>query len=786
MEKIFFPPTYSLPWEGGPFIDGIVDKNPDLAGNPELGWNNAYRLTFANGTNAQTAFQCLRYTYGTDPSIYMSFEVKNDATFDNEDLIILNFRPDKDISNQPQNDFRIFIFPVYTGQGAKDPTAANQTNERNPDIAKPNRPYREVRFYHRELQPDGITWKWARINDVDQAGFEVKVYSFKEGTDSGASYSWNVEVKMPISIKRSGAAWITLQNDFLFFFDVVRVNVSVSNAVQYVWPRNLPEQPYGDLEYNYSFPAIFWGNASLSSSGQCKGVWIDYGAVGVLNDPCQTMNITPGEITSNIQTGQFSASGELMSRAVNRFVATVHNNTEKVVDNGTSATLQPVEAKNMKVRFRVAHWGAALGSGDDWRVIGGLQPADVVDPPFPPKPSVCSTTYSFQTTKDANGWLPFQNVPAATGGPPPTPGESYFFYDWVLSGDETSGDVQYYKDVQAHQCIYVEVDSNSDSDIITRSVFRNMDFVEASAYSDVARISTRGCGEAPNGRNAHEVFLQTRIKTWNLANNMIRTEQPKLKAGKTLSSMGMLTESMTRNPDIFIDKNKPVDSYAEYIVDAYYDTGGFVVINGKRFDLYSPLGSFGYIARHGSAVEEWIADLKSAREIENGIYELDVPPNSHVDIKPFIEAKEPYQFILSLHGGASIPIGRMANTHSTAGNASIDLQYRLFPQIFLSTLFSYNYFHAKSESAEDMYIMTLSESIKYSHIFNDLFSGYAGVGPEIMIVQDEGSKVSLMAELGIDMRINYNLSFELGARYHATIDGDYEFLSTDLGLLIKF
>jgi Zn-dependent metalloprotease len=785
--EIFFPPKYSLPFESGPFIDGIVDKNPDPDGDPELGWNNAYRLTFGNGTDPQVAFQCLRSNDVSASNLYMSFEVKNDPAFNDEDLIILNFRPDKN-SDEPQNDFRIFIYPVYTGAGAKDPASADMSIEDNPDEAKANRPCRDIRFYQRQLEPDGITWNWVQITDILKDDFEFKVYSYNEGDDIGASYSWNVEMKMPRSIKRAGdIEWIRLQDEFLFFFDVFRANEDPTNGVQYIWPKNLLEEPTGDLESEYTFPAYFWGDASLSSDGNCKGVWIEASEVGVLNDPCQRTGFTSGDLSTNIKTGQFNASGELTSRAINRFMVTLRNNSEEVKTAGSRVTLEPVSADDIKVRLRIAHWGASLGSGDDWRVISGLQPTDIVDPPFPEKPAGCTSSFTFHTTTDEQGCLPAQDIPEATGTAVPTPGTGRFYYDWILLGDENDGEIKYYKDIQRHQCVYVEVSSNSNANILTRSLYRNMNFVEASSYSDTARISTKGCGIPPNGWSNHDIFLQTRLKTWIVPRDSTKTKARWMQGylyPTEKQSYYRAPVSMP-NPNVFITKNIASDSYAEYIVDGYYYTGKFVIINNKRFDLLSPLGSFGYIAHHGEAVEEWQTNLQGLDNGNNGLYNIEISPNNHLDIYPSIESREPYRYILSIHGGVSLPVRTITNTHSTGINGAVDFEYRKSSCIFFSSLIGYNQFPALNSSTADLRITTLSAIIKYRRPFSVLFYGYAGLGPEMLIVLDEGTRFALMGDAGFDLRLNYRFSIELGARYNMEINRNYEFFNVTLGLLVK-
>ena len=147
--------------------------------------------------------------------------------------------------------------------------------------------------------------------------------------------------------------------------------------------------------------------------------------------------------------------------------------------------------------------------------------------------------------------------------------------------------------------------------------------------------------------------------------------------------------------------------------------------------------------------------------------------------------RKSYRFALSLHSGTSIPLKQMADSYSSAINGSVGFDYRKYSQVFLSILFSTNYFFAKNASPKDMVIMTLSPRVKTNRVFNGLFYVYAGGGPEAMIVRDAGTKLGLTAELGIGMPITYTLNIELGARYHTTSARDYEFLTANLGLLFK-
>jgi hypothetical protein len=764
----------------------VVDDHPTDPAQNELGWNNAFRLTYDNGTEPQMAFQGLRHASGNPQYLLLSFEVKNDLSFEDEDLIILTFRQNQELDADQTKDLRIFVFPVYTGIGAKDPGAGNADDD--PNDPKPNRPVQDVRYYTKVQQPDE-SWDWVEIFDVDTDDFEYKVYSYPEGSN----YAWDVEMKIPTSITRSGSEWIKLQPNFKFFFDVVRVN-SVDfgieddgYATQYTWPRNLPEAPYGDLESDYEFPYIFWGDSAMNNTGQVKGVWIEHSGVGVLNDPCQASNIEPNDISCYIKTGTFDpGTGELLSRAHNRLVAVVKNTTEKVA--GNPPELQAVEAEKIRVRFRLAHWGATLGEEGDWIVIEGLDEGDLADPPFPAAP-VCSDTFTFKTARDNDGWLvPDQTVPAATS--PFAPGESNFFYDFILTGDENSGDVKHFKSVQDHQCIYVEVDSLGNADILTRSTWRNMDFVNASRYSDTARISTRGCGPPPEGRSTYRVILQTRERTWIYKPERERKD-PKADSTRSAARRSMIADDWLTVSNPFPSPPAAVDSFLEYIVDAYYDSGDSVIINGKTFLLYRPIGSFGYVAHHDGPVEEWQAVLTSdgdteLKTIAGGIYTLEIPPDSHVNIQPVIRSVPPPRYAVSLHGGVSLPLSGFTGGHEYGVGGAVDFDVRLWPCLSVAAIGGFNWFVDRDGAVDPRYIITAAASLRFHRALGSRFSLFGGGGLELLFVQNGARRTDLLAEAGLDVKVSRLLTLEAGARFHGLIDSSVRFMTADLGALLRF
>lgn len=132
IEKMVFPPHRGVPFDNDePENDGVVDyfdldgdgvRDPveDADTDDDLfahGWTGAYRLTCETGAYpSNIAFQSTRPRNSARQRLYLSFEMRNDPTFDDEDVIVLAFRRDAD-SSSPEDDRKIFVFPVYQDSG---------------------------------------------------------------------------------------------------------------------------------------------------------------------------------------------------------------------------------------------------------------------------------------------------------------------------------------------------------------------------------------------------------------------------------------------------------------------------------------------------------------------------------------------------------------------------------------------------------------------------------------------------------------------------------------------
>ena len=532
-ETVCWPRHRGVPYDTDPpAIDGFVQE--------DVGWRGAQRYTYGNGTDSpHVALQTLHHS--VDDYVFISFEVRNDVSFDHDDVIVLNFRPDTGVVN-PANDVRIVVYPLCDNDGAAGPGCTDTT------------PADKTDRLPRLLEVWKNSTTWTQMTSLP-TNLEARVRSYPDGT----SNSWNVEIKVPTMIENGGAQWVNFRDDFLFYANVIRVTNPGGMTSEFRWPRDAPEVS-GPIT-SYPFSPAEWGNGTKSSTATCNGVSLRISDVGTTNTPSSRIIVNPVPNT-------FS----------NTFAATVRNNTEV---NGT-----PQQADDVHVRFRIANWG--LPAPRDWEDI------EVTNPGCP------------DATLESNPTCP-DFIPAATEE---GAGSKTFNLNWTVP----DVDVPLYQE-NDHQCILVELDSLSDTNIVTKSVYRNMDFfVEASTFTRDARISANGYAPPPNGNTEQKFSIHVTKKEW------ATIPKPHTTVG--------------------VGRGKQV-SYLTWGAHGYRHLGKDIIINGNTYEIIDPIGSFGYVVQHtGLAVEEWTDDLIGADLIHNNIYQVSVPHNGAVTVTTQIVAEE--------------------------------------------------------------------------------------------------------------------------------------------------
>ena len=672
-EILCFPPFRPIPGNNNPpIIDGIIQE--------DVAWTGATRLTYGDGSaSPHVAFQALKAGY----YLFLSFEVKNDPSFDNSDVVVINFRKSSS-GGSVEDDRKIFIYPICDGIGA----AGSDCTLDTPDD-KINRPPRLI-----EVWKNSSNWTGSTL----PTNSEVKVRSFT----NGSSYAWNLEVKVPMRTAEGGQEWIDLDDDFLFYFNVMRASSIDNSLSEFRWPRSAPEI-IGDLD-SYPFFPEEWGRGTKSDSVICKGVWIERSDIGTENDPLHQIKFTAPPNTYT-----------------NTFYAVVKNDTEL---GGT-----PQVAQDVRVQFRLANWGIP-GPGD-WAYIPATNPG--------------CPDLSYDSNPTCH-----MNIPAASSQ---NPGTERFILKWKVPDLL----IPLYQE-HDHQCILVELDSLADMNIVTKGVYRNMDFVTASEFVRSAEISARGYGPPPNGMAEHQFILH------------VTTQGSKIES--------LEKEHMIPSPD-------PQMAKMTWIAHGYRGLGRFIIIQRHRYSLIDPVGSFGYVVKHLGKVKQWKYKLSGAQKIGNDLYELNIPRDGASTVVSQIEPVE-HRWSTGVFSGAAFPFGSFRNEYDPGINLLFSAYYQIMQQVSFGAVVGYNDFKSKVQGIDDRYWINVSANIRYHIPMKKSWSIYLGAGPGLYIQEAGDNKFGFNAGLGLNYIFNNLITFEFGTDYHVIFDEDIQFLHSHAGVIFRF
>jgi hypothetical protein len=278
-----------------PTIDGVVTNDP--------GWHQAFRYVFSNGTPSSNAVQGIR----DNNFLYMSFEVNNDGSYDDADLIVLTLSPSHGAN--PLTDHRIHIYPNNVGFAKGVGSSARQVDH----------------------WVDSGHWNDPSATSALPAGTDIKVSN--SGAPDSGDVTWVVEVKLPLA-----GYGIPATGNFGLYFNVMTVSGGV--VTEHYWPNEAGNQIGAFTDTNTPTLAT-WGNGTQDPGATCFGVFLNPG------------NST--DITSNHSQTQIDAVSVPNS---NIFTATPHNTS--VDRNGN-----PIAATGVKLKFSIANFGL----GTNWTPI---------------------------------------------------------------------------------------------------------------------------------------------------------------------------------------------------------------------------------------------------------------------------------------------------------------------------------------------------------------------------------------------------------------------------------
>lgn len=638
--KIHFPPHEGLPdlsnpalWGLPPTVDGFIEPDVGVASDraaDETGWKRSQRLTYQGAGGVSSAvFQGLKHA-GED-SIFLSWLVRFDTYFDDEDVIVLLLRPSylpvPAGAGHTTDTVRIDIYPVHEGVGARESATSAEGPAEATYNTRPNKPPREITF--RRWTGSG----WSAPFSITNC--QVKCRSWDTGMGQH-NKCWSVELKLPTKrdgAKGGGGSWIDLPAtaSFGIYFNVVRVCGSdlcqdlpvgfpadVYAAFQYTWPRSAdleaaglgngiirstPTDPGTYLDV-HPLDARWLGEASLSSAG-ARGV--SFVAIGTNPTASGSLNYT--------------IDGAL---ATNRLVARIKNDGE-------------APAPDVTATFRLANWGIGPADPMKWALVG-----DPPDPPgtVGPNPPLVGTTIA--------------GVPAM-GTPTPVD----LTLDWTMGPNERAR----YRPPSDHQCVLVVLNSATGANFVEGSRHTNLNFVNLSEHESEVEISGVG-HRAPDAHGDHHILLRasprllqssTYLSAAGQGDDAYDEEQEEYGAWlkrvlfrllSTEEPTGLERQIFGRWKDSGAFGKEPVGTLL-WIVNAYRATADVVTIGRKTFRLYDPVSTFTYAAQHVGEAAEWRATLTGGDRlsvVNDDTYVVRVPDGGSVRLGVVLRAVPPEEY----------------------------------------------------------------------------------------------------------------------------------------------
>jgi len=207
--------------------------------------------------------------------------------------------------------------------------------------------------------------------------------------------------------------------------------------------------------------------------------------------------------------------------------------------------------------------------------------------------------------------------------------------------------------IMAHQCMLVELSSVlPGGETFTRSsVYRNMDFVDASRFTREAEVSVRGL--TPISSQPREVFLYVEARNMPLvAPPDEEKDRPQFvmadaddqpqhpDAPDLIRSVPALRKLSSRTRLTRLDPDYLRLYLPTYRVHSYYDTGRSTSLLGGNRKILRPQSSFGYFVNHEGKLYGWRHSLEGAQQVGPDFYRLGVPNNGATRIRTTIIADE--------------------------------------------------------------------------------------------------------------------------------------------------
>ena len=450
---------------------------------------------------------------------------------------------------------------------------------------------------------------------------------------NSGTHSWAVNMRVPYGAALTYDQGIKLSDAFKIWYEV-DVNVAPTGLVTYI----------NTSAANMDFISV----SDLANTSTVN--WEDFNKALSSPDP---MICARDVSIASTDVGTKNAGGP------NRISLTTPNTLFAHPKNETMAA---IGASQICAQFRIANWGTQ----PDWNDVSAT-PGPVLDQLWKPVSNLCPAG-------------PTNPGPIAAGAKADTAGTNEIVSPWTLSAadrcefigstgipaNEAPDGVAVPPEPgcatprkrRLHQCMLVEL-SGGALTYSPSSVYRNMDFVNASTFTREAEVSVAALPDS--GTPDRDVYLF--VRTYNLPENVNSPDpqdplrdvrraqeiidqpgpndgQPNPNDDRRVVDKAVSSLPDSKVPPLGADFDTLNQLYPTYIVHSYRDTGTTTVRKGTTFKLLTPQTSFGYYINHEGDLSGWKHQLEGAQKIATDLYLIAVPQGGTKSVRTTIEAVE--------------------------------------------------------------------------------------------------------------------------------------------------
>ena len=603
------------PVTGRPTIDGFVFEDVGvITSEAEPGFVGGGQMTIGGAGLPPVVIRTVK----DGNTLVLGITCRGDTSFDDIDKVVIALRQNGGSSAGPQR--RIDIDPVWgntdnanpavseTGFGAAQPDPGNAGL---PDTTQPadddgEDPFFDIRgdeaprsgpIYYQRSGATGTWTQYTPSQAADTTKYHTRVRSWRPPVASGSpeECAWSIEVRIPIDTSGGNTDWISLQDDFGLFIDVVRVfrnelapGFGEYLSAQYLFPLAAPDLT-GAISSTTDIPASSFGHGLMNAAAaNGEGVRILNGSLGVGRRP-------RGDPSAPL-------SGTISRSIDNDLVALLENSGPAV--------------SGINAEVRMADWGLGGATFASWARPSGLD-------------------------------NPSSNISLAAGTiASPATGSTTNQWDAINVGSE-------YDPPNQHQCIWVQLQATTGSVNFARSsTRRNMNFVDLSSEEREATVSGNGYDEPADGSDHHDFIMFTRCRKI-VVKDLIRGEA---KVGpETVALVGgaLLAARDVPSPDHNVDVThaRAVTTRSQtqwdnsvvylWINEGFRRTGKTLTVNGIKTEIldHRP-ADFGLAAHHVGLNDDlsWEFAGPGIAQYRPGVYQLRVPHKGELKLKTKLTA----------------------------------------------------------------------------------------------------------------------------------------------------